>query len=147
MKQLLITIAALVLVGCGESKKSVPAKETKPVEPVAEASTPEPPTVKALDSSILAAAQEGNIEAVKQHLAAGADVNAKDKRDVTPLNGAAANGDKEIAELLIAKGADVNAKNDNRRTPLDLAKRHPETAKLLRKHGGKTFEELKAEGK
>ena len=147
MKKLLITIAAVVLVGCGESQQSVPQAETKPVEPVAEASTPEPPTVKALDSSILAAAQEGNIEAVKQHLAAGADVNAKDKWDVTPLNGAAANGDKEIAELLIAKGADVNAKNDNRRTPLDLAKRHPETAKLLRKHGGKTFEELKAEGK
>ena len=89
----------------------------------------------------------GHKEIVELLIAKGADVNAKDKWDVTPLNGAAANGDKEIAELLIAKGADVNAKNDNGRTPLDLAKRHPETAKLLRKHGGKTFEELKAEGK
>ena len=33
------------------------------------------------------------------------------------------------------------------RTPLDKAKRHPKTANLLRKHGGKTGEELKAEGK
>jgi hypothetical protein len=33
------------------------------------------------------------------------------------------------------------------RTPLDKAKRHPETADLLRKHGGKTGEELKTEGK
>ena len=33
------------------------------------------------------------------------------------------------------------------RTPLDKAKRHPETADLLRKHGGKTAEELKAAGK
>ena len=33
------------------------------------------------------------------------------------------------------------------RTPLDKAKRHPEIADLLRKHGGKTGEELKAEGK
>ena len=32
-------------------------------------------------------------------------------------------------------------------TPLDLASSIPEIANLLRKHGGKTGEELKAEGK
>ncbi|MCS5569450.1 MAG: hypothetical protein NZ768_03950, partial [Pseudomonadales bacterium] len=34
-------------------------------------------------------------------------------------------------------------------TPLDLtiSGKHPETVDLLRKHGGKTGEELKAEGK
>jgi len=31
-------------------------------------------------------------------------------------------------------------------TPLDFAKRKPEIDDLLRKHGGKTGEELKAEG-
>ena len=58
-------------------------------------------------------------------------------------------GHKEIAELLIAKGADVNAKSVHGDTPLDWAIRgkHAETADLLRKHGGKTGEELKAEGK
>ena len=61
-------------------------------------------------------------------------------------------GHKEIAELLITKGTDVNAlnaKNEVIATPLDLAiyRNHPETADLLRKHGGKTAEELKAEGK
>ena len=54
---------------------------------------------------------------------------------------------KEIAELLIAKGADVNAKDEDGDTPLDNAKHKPETADLLRKHGGKTGEELKAEEK
>ena len=273
MKYLIITIAALVLVGCGESQQSTPAPEAEPTEPLAGAAKPETPTVKAPDISIHDAALDGNIEAVKQHLAAGtdvnakttdgwtplhytetkecaelliakgadinaknerdetpldgvkkfkrrrwlievadfllkhggkhgtihgaayggdieavkeflaagtdvnakgedgrtplhdatgyghkeivelliakgADVNAKTKRVGTPLHGAAANGDKEIAELLIAKGADVNAKNEDEFvTPLDWAERHPETAKLLRKHGGKTFEELKAEGK
>ena len=55
--------------------------------------------------------------------------------------------------LLIANGADVNAKDEDGLTPLDIAT-HPEnpndtaeTAALLRKHGGKTSAELKAEGK
>ena len=53
MKHILITtIAAVVLVGCGESQ------------------SPEPPTTKAPDISIHDAAYKGNIEAVKQHLAA-----------------------------------------------------------------------------
>ena len=81
MKYLLITIAAVMLMGCGESQKMAPAPESKPVEPVAEATKPEPPTAKASDLSIHDAAYVGNIEAVKQHLAAGADVNAKDEME------------------------------------------------------------------
>ena len=126
MKHLLLTtIAAVVLVGCGESQP------------------PEPP-----DISIHKAATFGNIEAVKQHLANGTDVNAKDLTGFAPLVFAASCGHKEIAELLIAKGADVNVKNSGK-TPLDWAIKqlHPETADLLRKHGGKTGAELKAERK
>jgi ankyrin repeat protein len=68
---------------------------------------------------------------------------------VSPLHYAAYYGEKEVAELLIAKGADVNAKDEDGETPLDWAieKNHTETADLLRKHSGKTGEELKAEGK
>jgi len=64
-----------------------------------------------------------------------------------PLHFAALDGHNEIVELLIAKGADVNAKGWDGRTPLDYAIRKEETKDLLRKHGGKTGEELKAEGK
>ena len=102
MKQLLITITALVLAGCGESQQPATAPKTNPVkpvakaparplppvdvkadEPVAEASQPEPPTAKAPEILILDAAYNGNIEAVKQHLADGEDVNAKGKYEET----------------------------------------------------------------
>ena len=133
MKHLLLTtIAAVLVVGCGESQP------------------PEPPTAKAPDIPLWKAAYNGNIEAVKQHLAAGTDVNVKGGfADGTPLHYAAANGHKEIAELLIEKGADLNAKDEDGGTPLDVAIQFKEleTADLLRKHGGKTAEELKAEAK
>jgi len=38
-------------------------------------------------------------------------------------------------------------KRDDGKTPLDNAKHKPEITDLLRKHGGKTGEELKAIGK
>jgi len=65
------------------------------------------------------------------------------------LHYAALTGRKEIAELLIDNGADVNEKTDDGRTPLDFTKQTKQKAiaNLLRKHGGKTAEELKAEGK
>ena len=149
MKQLLITIAAVVLVGCGESQESAPSSEATPVEPVAKAATPEPPTAKAPDISIHDSVGIVNIEVVKQHLAAGTDVNTKDAIGATPLHWAAGAGTKEVTELLIAKGADVNAKDQDDETPLDWAIHGglTEIADLLRKHGAKTTEELRAEGK
>ena len=108
-------------------------EELKAAEPVAEASKPEPPTAKAPDISIHDAAYEGNIEAVKQHLAAGTDVNAKGGysstantltiklADRTPLHEAASWGHKEVAELLIDNGADVNVKSGFGQTPLHWA--------------------------
>jgi hypothetical protein len=84
-QQLLITIAAVVLVGCGT---------TQP---------PEPPTAKAPDISIHEAVAIENTEAVKQHLDASTDVNAKVGVGKTPLHNAIRLGNTEIAELLIAE--------------------------------------------
>ena len=122
MKHILITISAVLLVGCG----------------VAEA-----------ERALFEAAAVGNIEAVKKHLAAGTDVNAKNEKGMTPLMQAAWGGHNEITKLLIAKGADVNAMDDDGITPLDFAivDKISETADLLRKNGGKTGEELKSDGK
>ena len=77
-------------------------------------------------------------------------MNAKNKYGDTPLHKPGYGWALEIFELLIAKGANINAKNESDETPLDIAKklkRRPQIAALLRKHGGKTGEELKAEGK
>ena len=151
--------------------------------------------LKTIHISIHKATELGNIETVKQHLAAntdvneehaeyggnplhtcatfgskeiaelliekGANVNSKDQYGGNPLHTSAMFGQLEIAELLIEKGANVNAKTNEGETPLDFARQDfgdgpptpkmvavkKETATLLRKHGGKTGEELKAEGK
>ena len=157
--QLIAIVAAVLLVGCGESQQSAPAPESKPVEPVAEAATPKPPTAKAPDISIHRAAEFGDIEAVKQHIAAGTDVNAKNDDGETPLDvaflyeetetadplrkhggkhgtihGAARGGDIEAVKEFLAAGADVNAKDDEfGTTPLHLAvqETHKEIIELL----------------
>ena len=69
--------------------------------------------------------------------------------DTGLLHLAAFQGNKEMTEWLITKGADVNAKSADLGTPLDVAieEDYTEIADLLRKHGAKTGEELKAEGK
>ncbi len=136
MKHLLLTtIAAVVLVGCGPSAPDISIHEAA-----------KDGNIEAwlLDNSV----QAGNIQVVKHNIANGADVNAKDESESTPLHSAALFGHKEIAELLIAKGADVNAKIVAGTTPLDVAIKYKRTefADLLRKHGGKTSAELKAEG-
>ncbi len=97
---------------------------------------------------LLDAAKNGDIEAVKQHLADGADVNAKTADGTTPLHNAAVYGHTEVAELLIANGANMNAiivsGRNQGKTPLDLAiwRKKNEAADLLRQHGGRTGEEL-----
>ena len=55
----------------------------------------------------------------------------------------------EVCELHIVKGALVNERNIRGHTPLDeaLSNQRSKTADHLRKHGGKTSAELKAEGK
>jgi len=90
-------------------------------------------TNKAPRISIHNATLMGNIKAVKEHIAAGTDVNVKNEDGWAPLHRAARSGHKEIVGLLVAGGADVNSKNKHGGTPLRYAafQGHKETAELL----------------
>ena len=113
MKHLLLTtIAAVVLVGCGPSV------------------------------DIHQAAKDGNIKAVKQHIATGTDVDVKDDNwGGTPLYFAACKGHKEIAEMLIDNGADINAKTKYGLTPMHGATTK-EVAELSITHTGRKSSSL-----
>ncbi len=85
-------------------------------------------------NNIWSAAATGSIKAVKQHLAKGVDVNAKDSTfGSTALSSAALFGHTEIVALLLEAGADVNARNRDGGTPLHSAAflGQYEAAKLL----------------
>ena len=102
--QLIAIVAAVLVVGCGPSV------------------------------SIHDAATKGNIEAVKQHLDAGADVELKCVNcGGTVLRHAVSGGHIEIVELLVSKDADVNAKTEEGESPLHLAanRGHKEIIELL----------------
>ena len=98
---------------------------------------------------IIEAIEKGDIEVVKQCLAAGADVNTNWNRlepnGYTLLHLAAHFGNGEIVELLIVENAKMNAMDVEGQTPLDVAIKHERTevTDLLRQHGGKTGEELR----
>ena len=132
MKQLLITIAAVVMVGCGRSQ--------------------------APKISLFEAAVNGDLKAIRQHIAIGTDISENTtERTETPLLGAILLGvgwyntgphKIKVLQLLISNGADVNAKTVRGKTCLDVAKEmnEYEVIKLLLKHGAKTAEELNGSG-
>ena len=106
-------------------------------------------------TALTASVYSGRERIAKLLINKGADVNTITDKGSTNLHVASARGHIKIVEILIENGADVNARDVDSRgtgdTPLDMAinkrKRHPKIAALLRTHGGKTGEELKAQGK
>ena len=64
---------------------------------------------------------QGNLNAVKQHIKAGTDLNEKDQFGSTPLIIAVTFGKNEIVKELIKAGADLNLTNNEGSSPLHIA--------------------------
>ena len=156
MKSLLVSIvAAVMLVGCGTTTAMLIHKAAfdgniKAVRRHLDAGVDANTQTRSENTPLHAASYRGHAEVVELLVTHGADVNARDVRGWIPLHQAVDQGHTEVDELLIAKGADVNARmKGGGFTSLDLAylKEHNELVNLLREHGAKASEELKAEGK
>lgn len=78
-----------------------------------------------------------DIETFQLLLDIGADVNKRDKRDMSPLDGAASLGNTDVLRLLLEHDADVNAVDEHGRTALHWAagRRETEAAELLIENG------------
>ena len=96
------------------------------------------------DISIHDAADSGNIELVKQHLAAGTDVNAVDHGGLTPLDWAImvfSSTKHVVISSTGTKSIEPSAEFKLQQKQMDDSRK--KVADLLRKHGAKTGEELK----
>ena len=88
-------------------------------------------------NALMIAARSGKIKGVELLLDLGADPNAKDNYDWTPLHWASHYGKTEAIELLLKAGSDVDAKNNNGYTPLHLTSSNGKTEaiELLKRFG------------
>lgn|GEM_PF-1341197 len=95
------------------------------------------------DATPLHCVRGAGVEAARYLIDCGADVNATDSQDLTPLHGRAEHGDVEMVKLLIQSGAKLHAESCMG-TPLHAAvggfqhkppKLWQQVAELLREHG------------
>jgi uncharacterized protein len=131
MTKHLIAVGGLALLAFVLGCQQDPANSSDPSGPGSKSGngTTERTTAKAPAIDIWKAAGEGNIQAVKQHIAAGTDINATFVLEGVPGSGgsplhiAVAANQSEIAELLIRAGANLNVKaaDDHGGTPLHWA--------------------------
>lgn len=81
-----------------------------------------PPAERGSAVGLHQAVVEGNLEAVREHIDAGSDLNVREPSGgSSPLVSAAIFGQTDIARALIDAGADVNQQNNEGSTPLITA--------------------------
>lgn len=83
--------------------------------------------------AVHAAAAVCDRETMRLLLERGADPNARQQSDYTPLHGAASRGDVAMAKLLLEHGADASARGSDGLSVADVARKygHPEFAEWL----------------
>jgi hypothetical protein len=93
---------------------------------------------QAANESLWEAARAGDTTRIAAALAAGADINAKSRYDVTPLIFAAGNGRLDAVKLLLSRGADVNAQDTfyrARAADMAMSNGHTDVAIFLVQNG------------
>ena len=128
LKQFIIISLAsfLILTGCRQTKKEN-AVISAPAPPVSEELKP------SADSTLHAAALNGNIQAVRAFISKGLKPDTEDTDGRTALMYASYNGYTDLVRELISLGADVNKRDKYGRTSLLFASSgpYPETVKVL----------------
>ena len=170
MKHLILTtIAAVLLVGCASNDGVITGdtimEASSPLAEAARVGNAEEVILLLADghdiderdvqydaTALQWAAEYGHKAIVEILISNGADLNALNNEGRTALHWATLNSRLETCKVLIKKGAKLNIRDENEETPIDFAisngsSNNDETIVFLRKHGGKTNEKLKAEGK
>ena len=96
--------------------------------------------------SLFEAVKNGKKEEVEGLISKGADVNSKNKNNLTPLQVAILKNNVEMVEFLVDHGANINEKDPDRGgTPLDLASNlhREEIINFLKSNEAMTCDELK----
>ncbi len=105
----LVLCATLIIVSCGSKETASAASEANS-------------EAKAPSVDIHTAVVTENAEALKQHIAAGTNLNERDPfGGSSPLISACVFGKTEMAKILIDAGADINFQNNDGSTPLHTA--------------------------
>ena len=133
MKQVLIAIDAVVLVGCAGVSKNELLKinEERPIILPASAGAGTTPPPRA---SIHRSARQGEVGYIIQHISAGTDVNeVNNSNGQIALHYASTHNHLQIIKILIDNNANVNLKDKIGMTPLHLTSLggHKEATKII----------------
>ncbi len=111
-------VCRMVLLGFALTGSAVACQDAKSkTSPNTVEASPEAPSI-----DLQTAVFSGNLEAVKQHIEAGTDLNTKDAMSgSTALTTAITFGKTQIANALIDAGADLSVKNNDGATALHVA--------------------------
>lgn len=126
LAQISLAAATIILVSCKEKNVQAPGNAVSQ-------NKVKPPKI-----DLHTAVYTNNVDAVKQHIAAGSNLNEKDPLGgSSPLISASLFGKTEIAKLLIDAGADLNVRNNDGSTALLTAAffGRPDIVQLLLKKG------------
>ena len=133
---LFVVLSTFCMAGCSESANS-PSGKASTQGPPTEAESP-PETVSAPAKSVIDAAFGGDVDVIRQHIAAGTDLNLREPiGGGTALIAAASTGQNDSVILLIEGGADLEVKNNDGSTALLTAAFlcHEEVLRTLLKRG------------